>query len=573
MTAKTVSTTGWGAVVVMEIVLLADVVVKGEDEVVVELMVAANVVEVDVVVVAAALPPLSLRAVANSAITTATGSHRPRLACRNPEIKCVAAACIQVWLVPVALSLVTDPGHAHHVKHFRWVAVLLAVGSLAAACGTSNSMPAADVQSSTTASASTIDAPDTPAPLPASYRGVTADTITIGVVWSDLEELREMGLVDINYGDIPLVWQTVIDDINSSGGVGGRQLEMVFDQYNPVLSTSMEEMCLRLTQDHEVFAVVGSLAGPAIEGIPCFIESQETIVVGGTHRPELLERAKAPWITTEWSQDRRYAALLELYEREGLLDGRLGMLDDGREHTGLTVDIVLPTLADLGLTLDLEFTTTASGGDELALESQIALFAEKLHTEDIDTLLIVQSSIALGLPLVREAGFDGRIVTVDSGSFLAGIGGFDERSPDIYEGAYGPTLLSSDDVWAMDSAQECLKVFTSRNPEITVISSDQVIPGEPQWASVLLPACRLLQIFRTIAEGAGAELNPTTFEAAAYDLGSFELPGQPYNSISPGKLDANDGMGLGVFDPAVGMQGGLRELLPYISVTAASETD
>jgi len=185
----------------------------------------------------------------------------------------------------------------------------------------------------------------------------------------------------------------------------------------------------------------------------------------------------------------------------------------------------------------------------------------------------VQSSIALGLPLVREAGFDGRIVTVDSGSFLAGIGGFDERSPDIYEGAYGPTLLSSDDVWAMDSAQECLKVFTSRNPEITVISSDQVIPGEPQWASVLLPACRLLQIFRTIAEGAGAELNPTTFEAAAYDLGSFELPGQPYNSISPGKLDANDGMGLGVFDPAVGMQGGLRELLPYISVTAASETD
>jgi hypothetical protein len=451
--------------------------------------------------------------------------------------------------------------------------MLLAVATLAAACGTSDTTPTADIASSTTTAPGAIDTPDTSAPLPASYRGVTADTITIGVVWSDLEELREMGLVDINYGDIPLVWQTVIDDINASGGIGGRQLEMVFDQYNPVLSTSMEEMCLRLTQDHEVFAVVGSLAGPAIEGIPCFIESQETIVVGGTHRPELLERAKAPWITTEWSQDRRYAALLELYEHEGLLDGRLGLLDDGREHTGLTVDIVLPTLADLGLTLDLEFTTTASGGDELALESQIALFAEKLHTEDIDTLLIVQSSIALGLPLVREAGFDGRIVTVDSGSFLAGIGGFDERSPDIYEGAYGPTLLSSDDVWAMDSAQECLGVFTSANPEIAVIPSDQVIPGEPQWASVLLPACRLLQMFSTIAESAGAELNPTNFEAAAYDLGSFELPGQPFNSISPGKLDANDGMGLGVFDPTVGVQGGLRELLPYISVTAASETD
>jgi hypothetical protein len=448
--------------------------------------------------------------------------------------------------------------------------VAIALSLLAAACSGSDDSADLDIGGETTTStaiAESSSSTTSSAPLPASFRGVTADTITIGVVWSDLDALREMGLVDINYGDIELVWQTVIDEINDRGGIGGRSLEMVFDQYNPVLSSSVEEMCLRLTEDTQVFAVVGSLAGPALEGIPCFIEIQETMVLGGVHRPELLDRAKVPWITTEWSQERRYRALLELYQRQGLFEGRMALLDDHREHTGLTNDIVLPTLERLDEDLVSVLTSTADGGDELALESQIGLFAEKLRTEDIDTLLIVQSAIALGLPLLREAGFEGTILTVDSGSFLAGIGGFDERDPAIYEGAYGPTPFSSDDVWAMQSTLDCVSIFETAHPEIDVIPSDQVPDGDPQWASVLLPACRLLQLFELAGESAGADLTHDTFAAAAYQLGTFELPGQPFNSISPEKLDTNDGMGLGIFDATVGTFGGLRELLPYISVT------
>jgi len=456
------------------------------------------------------------------------------------------------------------------VRIRRKIVVALVFAVATAACGTTDGSDTTATVSTTTLSATPTADPiedEAPPALPASWTGVTEDTITIGVVWSDLDELREMGLVDINYGDIELVWQTVIDDINERGGIGGRTLEMIFDQYNPVLSASVETMCLRLTQDETVFAVVGSLAGPALEGIPCFIELQETMVIGGVHRPELLDRAKVPWITTEWSQERRYAALLELYQRQGLLSGRMALLDDHREHEGLTTDIVLPTLDALDEDLVTVLTSTADGGDELALESQIGLFAEKLRTDDIDTLLIVQSAIALGLPLIREAGFEGTILTVDSGSFLAGIGGFDERDPSIYEGAYGPTPFGSDDVWAMQSTLDCVAIFETAQPDIDVIPSDEVPQGDPQWASVLLPACRLLQLFEMAAESAGADLTPDTFAEAAFQLGTFELPGQPFNSISPEKLDANDGMGLGIFDATVGTFGGLRELLPYVSVT------
>ena len=119
----------------------------------------------------------------------------------------------------------------------------------------------------------------------------------------------------------------------------------------------------------------------------------------------------------------------------------------------------------------------------------------------------------------------------------------------------------------MESTRECEATFEAANPGIDVIPSDQVPDGEPQWATPLLAACRLIGLFDIIGETAGAELTPQTFESAAYTLGTFELPGQPFNSIGPDKLDANDGMGLGVFDPAVGTEGGLRPVLPYVSVT------
>lgn len=452
------------------------------------------------------------------------------------------------------------------------VALFVVMVVIAAACGGTTDAAESDSAprppESTSSLASTEPEPGTSVdPFAASWTGVTAETIRIGVVWSDLDELRELGLVDINYGDIPLVWQTLIDEINAQGGVLGRNLEMVFDQYNPVDSSSVDEMCGRLTEDNEVFAVVGSLAGPALEGVLCIIETQETIMVGGTHRPDLLDRARAPWISTEWNQERRFRALLDLYEDQGLLEGRLALLDDHREHNGLTTDTVLPALDALGKELALELTGTAEGADELALESQIAVFAELLRSDGVETLLIVQSAIALGLPLIREAGFEGTILTIDGGSYLAGLGGFDERDPSIYAGAYGPTAFGSEQVWAMESTQRCVDTFTNANPDIEVMPSDQVPDGDPAWASVLLPACRFLDLFTMAAEAAGPDLTPTTFEQAAHQLGSFELPGQPFNSIAPGKLDADDGMGLGVFDPSLGTVGGLAEIVPYASAT------
>ena len=51
-----------------------------------------------------------------------------------------------------------------------------------------------------------------------------------------------------------------------------------------------------------------------------------------------------------------------------------------------------------------------------------------------------------------------------------------------------------------------------------------------------------------ITEAAGADLTHESFLAAAESMSDFVLPGQPHNSIQPGKYDASDAFRLSVFD-------------------------
>ncbi len=469
----------------------------------------------------------------------------------------------------------------------KLIAVLLALAVIAAGCGSSDTDNADDAAGGTSAAgiASTTAvegdpgpdtaptdgssdpdesvAPDPSVALFDSYEGVTADTIQLGAVVSDLEELRELGLVDLNFGDPDLIHQTLIDDLNANGGVLGRQVNLEVVAYNPVFNASAEEACVKLTQDENVFAVLGGVAGPARDSIACFVDANETIVVGGTHTPAHLALARAPWIALDTSAERRYEATIGLYDQESLLDGTIGILDDSSEHETITVDVVVPALEALGYEVVTQATSNVPQGDEVALAQQIGVLAERLKQDEVDTLVIVQSQVALGFALVREAGFEGTVLTVDSGVQLSNIGGLDERDPSTYDGAYGAMGLSNDELWELPATQDCVRRFTDANPEIEVLPIDQVQDGEPDWLTGLLAPCRYVDLFKLIAEAAGADLNPESFLAAANATGSFELAARPFNSLHEGKLDADDGLRLGVFDSTVGPTGSIIPITEF----------
>ena len=131
------------------------------------------------------------------------------------------------------------------------VALLVAFGLLAAACssgddtteqnsdGTSSDASSTDDPDDTgtgddpEASAEDGDPPADDAPLELG-RGVTTDTVTIGYLYLDLDEVRERGFIDLNWGPQADHMQAVVDHINANGGISGRSVEVISRAIDPL---------------------------------------------------------------------------------------------------------------------------------------------------------------------------------------------------------------------------------------------------------------------------------------------------------------------------------------------------
>jgi hypothetical protein len=453
------------------------------------------------------------------------------------------------------------------------MALLVVLAMVATACsddggGTETTDEATTTTSSAPDEPDAPDDPDTPdepdAPIEPitdddpfdSFRGVTADMITIGVTTADLDELRDLGLVDINNGDVPLIWDTLVDYYNANGGIAGRQIEVIVEEYNPVFNASADDACIVLTQDNEVFIVFGGVAGPAIDSILCFVEQNAHAMIGGTHTPAHYPKREAPWAAIAMRAERRHRGTLALYQELGLLDGNVATYDDSSEHGAITEDVVLPALADLGVDIVQSFTSDIPQGDEVALQAQAEIFAEVIDDENIDTLIIIQSQLAFGIAHMREAGYEGTIVAIDTGEIVLTVGAFDERDPATYEDTYAPMGASRDESWALPASQACYDIL--RDAEgVDVRHPDEVPDGEANWAGGLLGPCQYLEILKAAGDIAGGDLNYDTLLQGLELVGDIELPGVAFGSYGPDKHDANDALRIGQFDSTVGESGSL----------------
>ncbi|MDH3707488.1 MAG: ABC transporter substrate-binding protein [Acidimicrobiia bacterium] len=456
----------------------------------------------------------------------------------------------------------------------RLLTVVLTTALFAAACTSSGddegdaaatddagpATSAVDSSASTTSSASTeTAAPSTTlAARTASFRGVTEDTIEVGVVVSDLDELRELGLVDINRGDEQLVWQTFVDDINERGGINGRSVNMTWAPYVPTQETSALEACIMLTEDVGVFATLGGVRGPAATVNTCFVGDHETIMVGGTHVPEQLNAARAPWISDQMSAERKYSGGIGIMADEGLLDGTVGIIYDSAEE-GLYNDVIEPALADVGVT-PVVGVQDIPPGDLSAAQALFPVILERFAAEGVDTIMLVQAAMNLGVGILLDNGFEGQIIGLDPTSQVAAIGGYDERLPADFDGVIGITGASPDEKWDLPATQDCVATFEAANPDIDVLDSRDVPEGEADWAVPVIEACRHLALFEMVAANAGVDLTNDTFAAGLEGLGTFVLAGQPFNSVGLDKADADDSLRLGVFDSSLGDEG---DLAPY----------
>ena len=455
----------------------------------------------------------------------------------------------------------------------RGIGVLLVVFAfVAAACGsddgdgeattaesTSSSTEADDATTTTTAESTTTTTEQSttttePVELTASWPGVTEDTIRLGFLDVDFLELADLGLYESNFGDPRVVIGALVDDLNARGGILGRQVESFVEIFLPISLTDAEETCLRLTEDNDVFAVLGAFAGPTESVDGCFTDLGETIKIGGAPSPEELERARAPWYVTDFRDDRSQPAAVNLLDQESAIVEPLAVVW-GPEDDEAAQSVVIPELERLGYEVDVAVTMISDVGDRTALDAEWATIIERFRVDGINTAILVGSSGGInGANQLKRQGWEGEILLTNY-ELVDSIGGTAEVPLEDLEGIIGTKGATAEEAWALDATQDCVAVFEAANPDITVKPVTEVTDAETDWATPLIRHCMTLRLFEMIATAAGPELTHESFVAGADSLGEIALPEIPLASLSPGKIDATDGMRLATFDPTIGEQG------------------
>lgn len=441
------------------------------------------------------------------------------------------------------------------------VAILAAFSLVVAACGDDDDGEETQDDTSTT-EAGQDAGDDDDGELTASAPGVTEDTITIGYSYLDFDTLVELDLSPNGWGDQELAFQTLVDDVNANGGINGRQLEVLYEPYSPLGTEDAEAVCLRLTEDNEVFAVVGGFLGPAEPANTCIAGRQETILVGGVQSEERLAEASASWITDRPLRTRQADILLSLLEREGYLEDKNVAVVTNIDAEDVRSDVV-SSLDEYGIDPVEELLSDAPIGDIVAEDTVWATLAERIRGADADAVLLVGNPSA-AIRNIASQGLDVELWVLDQEA-LRSLG----TTVDLEDarGALAAAPLADQPLWDDETMTECREIFETANPDVEVIEPDELTEGDEDWTQAIAVGCRFLRLFQEVATAAGPDLTNESFLDAATSLDQFTIPGQPFASLGPDKFDSNDSFQLVEFDPDIGQDGGLSALTDIEDVT------
>jgi hypothetical protein len=407
----------------------------------------------------------------------------------------------------------------------RTLFVMLAVGLVAASCGSDDDDDGASDETTTSSTPEVESTPESetsavPESLPASFRGVTESTIKVGVAVPDFDALQAAGVSNYQ-GDADVAFEAFFDVINSEGGIFGRQIEPVYVDFNFVDPVTQEEACLALTGDNEVFIVLYGLLG---QSNLCLTDRNDTMVMTRSFQTTDLREGSGEtlWLQLNAADDERTRILGEALAQSGRLEGKtIGILGRDNSTDG---EVLQKTLTELGHE-SLLLVTTAQGNDPVARENEQAILAEKFSSEGVDFLFELQggdnvAGVFAGVGFTPEYAYKVLGASVDGAA---------DRS--VLDGAVSVAELNEQEMFAdADFQTNCMDVVRDVNPDLVdemsfIPTGDQQANGQPNWINPIMIACDQTMLLKQLGEIAGAELTNDSFRAALDEIGPVQLNG------------------------------------------------
>ncbi len=445
-------------------------------------------------------------------------------------------------------------------RRFGLAALAVAFALVAAACGDDDTT-VDEQESSTTEAAETSAPPDTvtddttapettaePAPNTASFRGVTPDTIKIGLAQFDWDRLTAIG-VDLGRTNSDDIYEAALESINERGGIHGRMLDIHTVIYMPVGDTEADAACIEFTEDQEVFMVVGTTLS---DEIMCIVEAHETaaIVAAGMNE-DRKARAKAPYVTVGVETEERSQGFVQAMDELGILEGATVGVTGSPDVSVEAYNTVVEAFRDIGID-PVEGLTGDNDEDLLESANEAAVVYERFRSSGVDTAVLT-TGVPLELANAISADYDTdqwllRLIMTPTGLLDAGV------DPSIIDGAYAvvetPQGSSLQPEMANDPlVSECVDSIE----EATGRTITYELNVEQNDIAAALGACSIAIILERALTDAGPDLTNDSLREAIGGIGDIDLPARKGAHLGPGDFSAGSDLTTVTFDAEEGL--------------------
>jgi hypothetical protein len=471
-----------------------------------------------------------------------------------------------------------SPGFLQHNRPDRRRGTVVIVGVvvvafLFAACGSGGTKTGAG--GTTTSNGTPLGGGSTAPVVKTLGVGVTATTIKVGV------SLLDYGCVEaftnsLRFGQ-PAIYQTFINYVNQSGGIAGRKIVPVYKLFCPIGTATVLATCTSLTEDSQVFAVMGTFYDPSGDGQTCVAGQHHRVLLTFDLTQAIMNKSPAGLIINAGSNPERLVrVLLELLARRGILKGRtVGVLGD--TAGAATVNgTILPGLKKLGVTVGTTGLLTITGSDTTAAQSQLDSFIERWKTEHVDTIFLsgYPASSTQFVPKLRKE-LPNVLLLSDNGQVLgeaqqlkhAGV------TPNPYEGLITAGGQTQNEYTTSANWNYCKTIYKKETGKDAPGPND-VIPYKGSKTQTLdtygaiNDACQLVTMFHDIAARVGTYLNNANWVNTVSTYGPITNRGSgPYSSLHAGKYDAEDNWRLEQIDTSLPPDGQFRPITPLQDIT------
>jgi hypothetical protein len=364
-------------------------------------------------------------------------------------------------------------------------------------------------------------------------------------------------------------YQAYIDDINQHGGIAGRQIKPFYKTVCPVNFSGMLSTCTELTDDDNVFAVIGDFGDITNDAQLCVAKTHKRILLTYGLTQEVVDKAPAGHLLTpDILPDRRVKLITALLKAHDTLKGKtVAVL--GESDTSAEVNKQIePGLRSIGVARGSTGIVTTTGADTTAALGQLDSFIERWKTEHVDTVFLAGGEVE-SVPFVQKLRAAFPNVTLIADSTGVETSGQQEvkahTTPNPYDG-----IITAEGRTGVEHAQTqhyttCTKIFETAT-HITVPPANVVVKGpggvQDNIQGEAGDACVFVEMFKTIAERVGRDLNNANWTTAVDNFGKIDIVSTDFASLHKGKYDADNTYGLVAFDPTLGDAGDWRHLTP-----------